>query len=110
MDSTQIVGIVAGILTATSLLPQVIKTLKEKKAEDVALGMLITLMGGVALWIVYGFLRKDLPIIVTNCFSLLVNILMMVLRVKYGDKEGKKPEESGREANKKATRYAEGTA
>ncbi|RYY98246.1 MAG: hypothetical protein EOO11_08655 [Chitinophagaceae bacterium] len=83
MDKTQIVGIVAGILTASSLLPQVIKTLKEKKAAEVSIGMLITLMLGVALWIVYGFLRDDLPIIVTNCFSLLVNLTMIGLRLKY---------------------------
>jgi MtN3 and saliva related transmembrane protein len=86
MDTTQIVGIVAGILTASSLLPQVVKTFKEKKAAEVSKGMLLTLMSGVALWVVYGFLRDDLPIIVTNCFSLLVNITMMTLRIKYGDK------------------------
>ncbi|TCJ19197.1 hypothetical protein EPD60_01915 [Flaviaesturariibacter flavus] len=101
MDTTQIVGIVAGILTASSLLPQVVKTLKEKKAEDVSKGMLVTLMGGVALWIVYGFLRNDLPIIVTNCFSLSVNILMMVLRIRYGDKDQK-----GREPQINAARAA----
>jgi MtN3 and saliva related transmembrane protein len=89
MDTTQIVGIVAGILTASSLLPQVIKTLKEKKADEVSKGMLATLMAGVALWIVYGILRDDLPIIVTNCFSLSINILMMTLRIKYGDKDKK---------------------
>ena len=86
MDTTQIVGITAGILTASSLLPQVVKTMKEKKAAEVSKGMLLTLMTGVALWIVYGFLRDDMPIIVTNCFSLSVNILMMTLRIKYGDK------------------------
>ncbi|RYY40766.1 MAG: hypothetical protein EOO08_06450 [Chitinophagaceae bacterium] len=92
MDTTQVVGIVAGILTASSLLPQVVKTMKEKKAAEVSKAMLATLMGGVALWIVYGFLRSDIPIIVTNCFSLLVNIAMMILRIKYGDKEEKERE------------------
>jgi MtN3 and saliva related transmembrane protein len=96
MDTTQIVGIVAGILTASSLLPQVIKTLREKKAAEVSKGMLITLMGGVALWIVYGFMRDDMPIIVTNCFSLSVNFLMMFLRIKYGDKEEKDKEQKKR--------------
>lgn len=86
MDGTQIIGIIAGICTASSLLPQVIKTLKEKKAEEVSLGMLLVLMTGVALWIVYGIEKDDLPIIVTNCFSLLVNIVMVILRIKYKNK------------------------
>lgn len=83
MSWTQIIGLAAGILTASSLLPQVIKTLKEKKAEDVSLIMLFVLQAGLVLWIVYGFKREDLPIIATNSFSLLVNIVMVVLRVRY---------------------------
>lgn len=83
MDSTQIIGLAAGILTACSLLPQVIKTFKEKKAEDVSLLMLLVLMAGLILWIVYGIKREDLPIIATNCFSVLVNITMVILRIKY---------------------------
>jgi MtN3 and saliva related transmembrane protein len=79
----QIIGIVAGILTASSLIPQVVKTIKEKKAEDVSILMLFTLQAGIILWIVYGIKRDDFPIIITNSFSLLVNITMVVLRFKY---------------------------
>ena len=83
MDWTQGIGIAAGICTATSLIPQVIKTIKEKKAEDVSLITLLVLGMGIALWIVYGIKRDDMPIIATNSFSLLVNITMVVLRIKY---------------------------
>ena len=86
MDWIQIIGLTAGILTASSLLPQVVKTLREKKADDVSLVMLLVLQAGLVLWIVYGFKREDIPIIATNCFSLLVNIFMVVLRVKYKKK------------------------
>ena len=68
MDWTQIIGLAAGICTATSLLPQVVKTIKEKKAEDVSLVMLLVLMAGIILWIVYGIQKKDLPITATNSF------------------------------------------
>jgi MtN3 and saliva related transmembrane protein len=80
---TQIIGIIAGIFTASSLLPQAIKIIKEKKAEDVSIGMLLFLMAGVSLWIYYGYLRDDLPIIITNCFSLLLNVITLFLRIKY---------------------------
>jgi MtN3 and saliva related transmembrane protein len=83
MNWTQIIGLSAGILTACSLLPQVIKTLKEKKAEDVSLVMLFVLQAGLILWIFYGIKRADLPIMATNSFSLLVNIVMVILRIKY---------------------------
>jgi MtN3 and saliva related transmembrane protein len=80
---TPVIGLAAGILTAGSLIPQVIKTLKEKKAEDVSLVMLIILMSGIILWILYGIKRDDLPIIATNSFSLLVNMVMVFLRIRY---------------------------
>ncbi len=79
----QLVGIVAGIFTSNSLMPQLIKTFKTKTAEEISLVMLITLMLGIGLWIFYGILRKDLPIIITNGFSFMLNIILIVLRVKY---------------------------
>lgn len=88
MDTTQIVGIAAGVLTAVSMLPQLIKIVKEKKAEDVSIIMLVVLISGLILWTVYGFMRDDMPIIITNCFSVLVNASLLVLRIKYsGTKE-----------------------
>lgn len=83
MESTQIIGLAAGVCTATSMLPQVIKTFKEKEAENVSLLMLFILMTGIILWIFYGIKRDDMPIIATNSFSLLVNITMIILRIKY---------------------------
>ena len=83
MNWTQIVGLFAGICTSSSLLPQLFKTVKEKKADDISKWMLFVLLTGVATWVVYGILRDDMPIIITNSFSLLLNIIMIVLRIKY---------------------------
>lgn len=78
-----IIGITAGICTAISLLPQIIKVVKEKKTEDISLFYLIVLLVGLGLWTYYGFLKKDLPIIATNIFSMLLNITMIVLGIRY---------------------------
>lgn len=78
-----IIGIAAGVCTSVSLLPQLIKMIKEKKATDISVVMLITLLTGLVLWIWYGILKKDLPIIVTNGVSLLLNILIIILRQYY---------------------------
>jgi MtN3 and saliva related transmembrane protein len=45
--------------------------LKEKKANDVSLGMLAILFAGLGMWIYYGYLKKDLIIIIANSFSFL---------------------------------------
>ncbi|MEP6683855.1 MAG: SemiSWEET transporter [Parafilimonas sp.] len=76
-------GIVAGILTAASMMPQVFKTIKTKKADHISTLMLIILIAGVSLWVVYGCIKKDWPIIITNCFSVLINLTMLFLRWRY---------------------------
>lgn len=82
-SNIEIVGIAAGVCTSISLLPQLIKLIKTKKAEDLSLFYLIILFIGIALWIWYGFLREDTPIIATNSFSLLVNTVVIILGIKY---------------------------
>lgn len=80
---TEIVGISAGICTAVSLLPQLVKLIRDKKAEDISMIYLFVLLAGLMLWIWYGWLRKDLPIMATNTFSLMLNVVIIVLGIKY---------------------------
>lgn len=81
------IGIAAGILTSCSLLPPLIKLIRDKKPEEVPIGMLLVLVGGLALWTYYGILKSDWPIIVTNCFSLIQNITMITLRQIYKNRK-----------------------
>jgi MtN3 and saliva related transmembrane protein len=77
------IGIAAGILTSVSLIPQLIKIIREKKAGDISYGMLIILIAGLGCWVWYGLLQEDLPIIITNSFSFLINSLVIVFTLKY---------------------------
>ncbi|MBC7746261.1 MAG: lipid-A-disaccharide synthase N-terminal domain-containing protein [Flavobacterium sp.] len=78
-----IIGLAAGVLTSASLLPQLIKTLKTKEAEDVSPYMFWMLVIGTSLWTYYGILRDDLPLTIFNAFSVTLNILMLVLRKRF---------------------------
>ena len=86
MDKNQWLGIIAGLLTSISMLPQLIKIIKEKKAKEVSLLMLTVLTAGNILWAVYGFMRDDWPIIITNFISITVNSITGFFRLKYKDK------------------------
>jgi len=86
-DYTLYVGIGAGICTAISMLPQLIKIIKTKQADDISYVMVAFLLTGVAAWIWYGILKKDYPIIVTNSFSFLVNLLVLIFSVVYKEKK-----------------------
>ena len=88
MINEEVLGIVAGIFTSVSQMPQLIKTINEKEAKSLSLGMMITLLIGLALWVYYGFLKKDIPIISANIFSSVVNISLLFFSIKYKKKEG----------------------
>jgi MtN3 and saliva related transmembrane protein len=77
------VGIFAGVCTAASMLPQLIKIIRERKAGDISYMMLVILLSGLAGWIVYGLMKEDYPIILTNCFSFVVNVLIFIFTAKY---------------------------
>lgn len=82
-----LIGILASVFIATSLLPQVKKLTTEKQAGDISLGMLIILTIGQILWIIYGVMKNDWIIIISNSFSLLVDIVTLVLSVRYKKNE-----------------------
>lgn len=86
MNSEQIVGMIAGIFTALAMMPQLIKILREKKAQDVSGWMLAVLLTGLSLWVVYGWMKNDLPILITNGFSVALNLVLAFFRYKYKDR------------------------
>ena len=77
-------GFLAGTLTTVSFLPQLIKTIRRKSAKDISFAMLTVFTSGVGLWLVYGLLLHDLPIIVANAVTLALVLAILVLKIYYG--------------------------
>ena len=84
IDYIVIIGLIAGTCTTVSLLPQVIKTIKVKETKDISISMYIILSIGLFLWIFYGVFINSLPIILANSFSLILAVIVLILKVKYG--------------------------
>ena len=76
-------GYFAAILTTLAFIPQLIKTLKTKKAEDVSLTTLIMFLMGVAAWIIYGIQISSKPILIANVITFLLNFLILVFKLIY---------------------------
>ncbi len=83
MTTTDYIGIAAGICTSVSLLPQLIKLIKEKNARDLSIIYLVVLLVGLALWVWYGVRQEDIPIIVTNTVAVLLNVAILVVGIRY---------------------------
>ncbi len=76
-------GYIAAILTTAAFLPQLIKTLKTKKAEDVSLVTLIMFICGVGAWIFYGYKISSLPILIANIITLILNLFILISKIYY---------------------------
>ena len=74
----EVLGLVAGGITSVAMMPQLIKVIKEKNAEDISVVMLLVLITGLSLWVWYGILQNEVPIILSNSFSVLVNITLLI--------------------------------
>ncbi|MBC7555462.1 MAG: SemiSWEET transporter [Chryseobacterium sp.] len=81
-----ILGLVAGGITSVAMVPQLIKVLKEKDVEDLSILMICTLIAGLSLWVLYGFLKDELPIILSNAFAVLINIFLLISYLVYRKK------------------------
>ena len=77
------IGLVAGSITSVAAIPQVIKTLKTRHARDISIWQPLLLAIGVALWIVYGILIHDQPLILANIIPLVCNALLCMLKLFY---------------------------
>ena len=84
MDNLTILGVAAGVLTTVSFVPQVIRALKTRHTKDISFYMFFILVIGVSLWLLYGVLKKDLPIVAANAVTLVLASAILVLKIKHG--------------------------
>jgi len=77
-------GLLAAVCTTIAFLPQVIKTIKLKETKDISLIMYIVLTTGIVLWIIYGILIKDFPVMIANAVTFILSATVLFLKVKHG--------------------------
>lgn len=77
MNFEDLIGLSAGLLTSTAMVPQLTKVLKTRETENLSVAMILVLIAGVGLWTYYGILKNELPIILSNGFSVLINLALL---------------------------------
>ena len=80
---TEIIGYTAAVVGTSLMLPQVIKSIKTKKVDDLSIGMLTLYFFNCGLWLTYGILIVAWPLVVCNFIALIISIVQIVLKKKY---------------------------
>ena len=79
----EIIGFTAAAVGTSLMLPQVIKSIKTKRVDDISFGMLWLYFFNCLLWLIYGILIVAWPVIICNFIALLISILQLFLEFKY---------------------------
>jgi len=82
--SIEVLGFVAGILTATAFVPQVYRAFKTRKTQDISWGLLVLYFIGIFLWLIYGIFKNDAALIFANAVSLVMSTLLIAAKISYG--------------------------
>ncbi|MCU0629909.1 MAG: SemiSWEET transporter [Methanoregulaceae archaeon] len=83
MDFVPVLGYVAGFCTTVAFLPQVYRAWKTKSCKDLSPGMLILFAVGIFLWLIFGILIQELPIIIANGVTFFLVLLIVVLKFRF---------------------------
>jgi MtN3 and saliva related transmembrane protein len=97
MNPTHI-GLVAGFLTSVAAVPQVVKSYRSRHVRDISIWQPVLLTAGMALWLIYGILLNDLPLIAANIFSLACYVVLTVMKIVYREDDPDRRNDSNNKA------------
>jgi len=78
------IGFLAAFLTTVSFIPQVIKVVVSKDTQALSLWTYILFVIGIGLWLAYGLMSRDMPLIFANSITLVLGIIVLRYKLKYG--------------------------
>jgi MtN3 and saliva related transmembrane protein len=84
MQASDILGYLAGTLTTAALVPQVWRTFRTKDVSGISLRMYTIFTIGIAVWLAYGVLLDETPMLVANSVSLVLACAVLAMKLKYG--------------------------
>jgi MtN3 and saliva related transmembrane protein len=88
MQLTDIFGFLAATLTTASFIPQALHTFRTKDVRGISLGMYSAFTAGVALWLVYGWMLGEMPIVIANAITLSLALAILVMKLRYHEEDG----------------------
>lgn len=68
-ELTDIIGVVGGLFGVISFIPQILTLIKNRSSRNISIAMYFFLLSCQLIWLVYGIVKKDLQIMVTNAMT-----------------------------------------
>jgi MtN3 and saliva related transmembrane protein len=84
MPAATLVGYAAALFTTSAFLPQVIRAWRTRSTRDLSWQSFATYAAGLALWLTYGLMIRDIPLIAANGATLLLTLTILGLKLRHG--------------------------
>lgn len=88
METADILGYLAALLTTAAFVPQVWRTFRTHDVSGISLTMYSIFTAGVATWLAYGVVLKETPMILANSVTLVLACGVLMMKLKYRRKPG----------------------
>lgn len=88
MSELDILGLVASCFTTSSFAPQIWRTWKTRDVSSMSLSTYLILTIGVSMWLLYGVLKGDLPLIVANTTMVMMTGTITLMIVFFNKRKG----------------------
>jgi MtN3 and saliva related transmembrane protein len=79
-----VVGYGAAVLTTAAFAPQVWHTWRTRDVSGISLAMYLVFTLGIALWLLYGWLRGAWPIVAANAVTLALAAAIVAMKLRWG--------------------------
>ncbi len=84
MNALDILGLVATGFTTSSFVPQVWRTWRTRDVSGISLPTYVIITIGLALWLLYGWLRGDMPLVVANAVMVVLTGAITAMKLRFG--------------------------
>ncbi len=93
-QAVNVIGYCAATMTTASFLPQLLRVLKTRSAQDISLGMFLIFTLGTLFWLIYGLLSHAVPVWVANSVTLVLSGAILGCKLKF-DRRATSPDQAG---------------
>lgn len=82
--SATVIGLTAAFFTTVAFLPQVIHVWRTRSTKDISLAMFVVFTAGIFLWLIYGLILHDVPLIASNAITFLLSGTILYFKLRHG--------------------------
>lgn len=87
MDWIEVVGLLGSALSSITFIPQVVRTWKTRSVADLSLSMMVIVAMSTLVWLVYGFGRNALPVIICNAIIFVLSLVLIYFKFAFAKRK-----------------------